>query len=229
MKKIKICVLIIFIVVILTPISIYIVKFQHTFSGKNSDWGSFGSFVGGIYGAFFSGASLVILSITLYQAQKNHNEQISLIASEQKLNKYKALLEDLKSILDIKKYENSIFETEESFLDEMKKEILPNAFFDKEYDDDRIRDILFKFMYDRDITFQDEIGILLEIFNLIPHPDNEQYSLYLALLNNKINSGRRFMLSIYGEHSVPKFLQLMPDRTEFRKMPWCFSYAASDL
>ena len=52
--------------VILTPILLYLYKFNNGFSEKADDWSSFGSFIGGSVGTFFNLLAVVFSLISIY-------------------------------------------------------------------------------------------------------------------------------------------------------------------
>ena len=71
------------------PLTIYLLYFKGPFSTQNSDWGDFGSFIGGSSGALLSTLSLLVLIYTLFvtiqnskdmlkNQKENHNEQINI-------------------------------------------------------------------------------------------------------------------------------------------------------
>lgn len=59
------------------PFIVYKFYFKGSFSIQNSDWGDFGSFIGGTTGALLSTLSLLVLIYTLFVTMKNAELQIS--------------------------------------------------------------------------------------------------------------------------------------------------------
>ncbi|AMH20087.1 hypothetical protein AL518_20060 [Hafnia paralvei] len=91
----KYFVIFIVVVVILTvaPLITYGFNFPYPLSTKNSDWGDFGSFIGGLSGSLFSFLSLVIVLISLYLTQENGRKQLELQRSEQNTTEFNLLLD----------------------------------------------------------------------------------------------------------------------------------------
>lgn len=63
------------VVLVLSPLGFYFSNFPGDFSTSNSDWGSFGSYVGGTVGATLSGLSFIVLAITLVITIKHNVEE----------------------------------------------------------------------------------------------------------------------------------------------------------
>lgn len=61
----------------LSPFIIYSLCFSGNLSATNSDWGSFGSFIGGFSSALLSTFSLIILIWTLHTTMKNSQTQLN--------------------------------------------------------------------------------------------------------------------------------------------------------
>lgn len=61
----------------LSPFIVYNVFFSGNLSATNSDWGSFGSFIGGFSSALLSTFSLIILIWTLHMTMKNSQIQLN--------------------------------------------------------------------------------------------------------------------------------------------------------
>ncbi|HHL2561014.1 TPA: hypothetical protein ACQ31I_002930 [Yersinia enterocolitica] len=97
-------ILFLFLFLILAPI----LPYAFFFSGKeisqsSTDWGSFGSYLGGAYAM----CSIAVLAYTLYLTQKNNisqtslmNEQINLIRKEQKNNDINLLIDFLTRVIE---------------------------------------------------------------------------------------------------------------------------------
>ncbi|HGM5455177.1 TPA: hypothetical protein ACKPZ5_003142 [Serratia marcescens] len=99
MKKIKwllILTLAIGLITILAkPILLYREQMDSTLSLKNSDWGDFGSFIGGVYGSLLSSITLLVIIITSYITNSINNEQVRLLRNEQHFSNFSKLLEYL--------------------------------------------------------------------------------------------------------------------------------------
>ncbi|QHM93306.1 hypothetical protein [Kosakonia sacchari] len=86
-----------FLILLAKPINLYREHMDAAFSLKNSDWGDFGSFIGGVYGSIFSSITLVVVLITSYKTNKASKEQLMLIKNEQHFTNFSKLLEHLKA------------------------------------------------------------------------------------------------------------------------------------
>ncbi|QIX78380.1 hypothetical protein [Serratia marcescens] len=100
MKKIKWLLILILAIVSITilakPILLYREQMDSTLSLKNSDWGDFGSFIGGVYGSLLSSITLLVIIITSYITNSINNEQVRLLRNEQHFSNFSKLLEHLK-------------------------------------------------------------------------------------------------------------------------------------
>lgn len=100
MKIIKWLSIVIFTIAILfllaKPILLYREYMDSSFSLKNSDWGAFGSFIGGTYGSLLSSITLLVIIITSYKTNTINNKQLTLLRNEQHFSNFSNLLEHLK-------------------------------------------------------------------------------------------------------------------------------------
>ncbi|WP_337055524.1 hypothetical protein [Serratia marcescens] len=99
MKKIKWLLILTLTIVLITilakPILLYREQMDSTLSLKNSDWGDFGSFIGGVYGSLLSSITLLVIIITSYITNSINNEQVRLLRNEQHFSNFSKLLEHL--------------------------------------------------------------------------------------------------------------------------------------
>lgn len=64
---------------------------------KNSDWGDFGSFVGGVYGSIISSITLLVVLWSSYKTNKASNEQLVILRNERIFNEFSDVLNHLKN------------------------------------------------------------------------------------------------------------------------------------
>ena len=223
MKVSQITILVIFIIVVIfMPIIAYHLNFTgdlfSDLSGKNADWGAFGSFIGGVYGAVFSGASFIILALTLYANQRNYNSQLNLIRSEQNLNKFTILLNELHNNLKNVDYgPNGLISNDiDSYIYTVKQQFI----IDGSQSEEEVRERFKSFMRLWTLELEDEISLLLEIFAFILNARDKQREIYIALLFSKINKKQRFLLSVFGEMNIKDFAKISPGWKAFSQLPW---------
>lgn len=92
-KKYFIIFIVVVVILTVAPLITYGLNFPYPLSTKNSDWGDFGSFIGGLSGSLFSFLSLVIVLISLYLTQENGRKQLELQRSEQNTTEFNLLLD----------------------------------------------------------------------------------------------------------------------------------------
>ncbi|WP_312217017.1 hypothetical protein [Pantoea vagans] len=97
----------------LTPLFLYFIQFSKTiyfpnisdsFSYKNDDWASFGSYISGTSGAIFSFFGTLAVVWTLLVTHKSSERQINMLRTEQTFSQFNELLKILTNILEEKKY-----------------------------------------------------------------------------------------------------------------------------
>jgi uncharacterized membrane protein len=95
----------------LLTIIFYFLNFHNGFSSNPSDWGDFGSYVGGVIGVVFSCVNMFILIITLREQIKSHNEERIRNEKEKERMRKEIIIMQINEYISI--YKNSI--TEEMF------------------------------------------------------------------------------------------------------------------
>ena len=70
----KYSLLIISILVMILSFTLYFLKFNGGFSNNQNDWGSFGSYIGGLVGSSFSFINIILLTITLKMQIESNTE-----------------------------------------------------------------------------------------------------------------------------------------------------------
>jgi hypothetical protein len=83
--------------VLILPIVLYALHMGGTLSNKNEDWGDFGSFIGGIYGSFFSSLSLIVVVLAALETYRSNKEQIAISRNDQHYNQFNLLISNLRS------------------------------------------------------------------------------------------------------------------------------------
>lgn len=83
--------------VLIIPIALYALHMGGTLSNKNEDWGDFGSFIGGIYGSFFSSLSLIVVVLAALETYRSNKEQIAISRNDQHYNQFNLLLSNLRT------------------------------------------------------------------------------------------------------------------------------------
>ncbi|EMA4153739.1 hypothetical protein U3A91_004064, partial [Cronobacter sakazakii] len=63
----------------------------------NEDWGDFGSFIGGIYGSFFSSLSLIVVVLAARETYRSNKEQIAISRNDQHYNQFNLLVSNLRA------------------------------------------------------------------------------------------------------------------------------------
>ncbi|ELJ5765652.1 hypothetical protein RS411_002300 [Enterobacter hormaechei] len=82
---------------LILPIVLYALHMGGSLSNKNEDWGDFGSFIGGIYGSFFSSLSLIVVVLAALETYRSNKEQIAISRNDQHYNQFNLLLSNLRS------------------------------------------------------------------------------------------------------------------------------------
>lgn len=85
------------IIILFTPIYMYKTHMDTSLSLKNSDWGDFGSFIGGVYGSIISSITLLVVLWSSYKTNKTSNEQLVILRNERVFNEFSELLNHLKN------------------------------------------------------------------------------------------------------------------------------------
>ncbi|MEE8783972.1 MAG: hypothetical protein SOI00_06970 [Rahnella inusitata] len=94
--RILLFVCIIFSITLALPIFLYAIHIGNGLSTKNEDWGNFGSFIGGVYGSFFSSLSLIIVIWAAVESKKSSKEQVNILKNDQHHNQFSMLVSHLK-------------------------------------------------------------------------------------------------------------------------------------
>lgn len=85
-----------FSILLVLPIFLYALHMGGGLSDKNEDWGDFCSFIGGVYGSFFSSLSLIIVIWAALESKKSSNEQVNILKNDQHFSQFNLLLTHLK-------------------------------------------------------------------------------------------------------------------------------------
>ncbi|EPT6990266.1 hypothetical protein ACVR2S_002597 [Cronobacter turicensis] len=85
------------IILLITPISMYATHMDSSLSLKNSDWGDFGSFFGGVYGSIISSITLLVVLWSSYKTNKASNEQLAILRNERIFNEFSEVLNHFKN------------------------------------------------------------------------------------------------------------------------------------
>ncbi|MDS0979494.1 hypothetical protein OSC12_24940 [Citrobacter portucalensis] len=88
--------LIVTLMLLLTPIYMYKTHMDSSLSLKNSDWGDFGSFIGGVYGSIASSITLLVVLWSSYKTNKTSSEQLTILRNERAFNEFSDILNHLK-------------------------------------------------------------------------------------------------------------------------------------
>jgi len=122
------------------PFAFYFYNFNSSFSSGNSDWGSFGSYIGGTVGVVLSGLSFVILSFTLLTtlehnksereisnntyklSEESYKQQLKHQRNEFNLQLINSYIEAIDIQLKNKDYSAGACKDEEEFLERVLKE-----------------------------------------------------------------------------------------------------------
>ncbi|EGG9436158.1 hypothetical protein HG772_002903 [Salmonella enterica] len=84
-------------ILLITPIYMYKTHMDSSLSLKNSDWGDFGSFIGGVYGSIISSITLLVVLWSSYKTNKTSNEQLVILRNERVFNEFSEILNHLKN------------------------------------------------------------------------------------------------------------------------------------
>lgn len=84
-------------IALISPIVLYALHMGGGLSNKNEDWGDFGSFIGGIYGSFFSSLSLIVVVFAALETYRSNKEQIAISRNDQHYNQFNMLVSNLRS------------------------------------------------------------------------------------------------------------------------------------
>ncbi|ECD6986369.1 hypothetical protein FEI68_10160 [Salmonella enterica subsp. enterica serovar Javiana] len=93
----KVIFLMVILILLFTPIYMYKTHMDSSLSLKNSDWGDFGSFIGGVYGSIFSSITLLVVLWSSYKTNKTSNEQLTILRNERVFNEFSEILNHLKT------------------------------------------------------------------------------------------------------------------------------------
>ncbi|WP_158699940.1 hypothetical protein [Cronobacter dublinensis] len=88
--------LLIIAIALISPIVLYALHMGEALSNKNEDWGYFGSFIGGIYGSFFSSLSLIVVVLAALETYRSNKEQIAISRNDQHYNQFNLLVSNLR-------------------------------------------------------------------------------------------------------------------------------------
>lgn len=223
MNKIKILIYILLILCTITvPIIMYSSYIPGEISHKNQDWAAFGSFVGGLYSAVFSFASVAILVYSLYLTQKNNREQLTLQQSEQTTSEFNMLLDILENQIKNKQIfsKNNSYNvfSLDKFYFKMAEYSCENGDITQQHFDKSVRIIASEYLKQRENgNYDDEISILKAIMYRIYNANSSLLDAYKVVFNNKISSDARFFIRLYCLNTDPileKYFTVWPDFVE---------------
>lgn len=184
------------------PIQLYSGQMESSLSSKNSDWGDFGSFFGGVYGSILSAFALIVAIGSAFVTNMSNATQISLIRNEQNFNQFTQLLNHLKdnyiSEYTINYTRNSItkiyYEYEIwlsiGFTDQYNPELsleknLVNTAVQR-YKTDDYKDMLFK-----------ESRLFVCLIKFIENSPSELANAMKVIFENTFENSQRFALEMY--------------------------------
>ena len=216
----------IYALLILCVITVPIIMYSHYIPGeishKNQDWAAFGTFIGGLYSAVFSFASVAILVYSLYLTQKNNREQLILQRSEQTTSEFNMLLNILENQINRKPIFSKNNSDNTTILNrlyfDMAMYSYKNSDITRQNLDKSVWIIASKFFKSRENgNYDDEISILKAIMYRIYNANKSLLDAYKVVFNNKISSDARFLIRLYSLNTDPileQYFTVWPDFVE---------------
>ncbi|WDE00344.1 hypothetical protein [Thalassomonas actiniarum] len=218
MRKILIILIaLIAVLLALSPLVFYFFNFSGDFSTSNSDWGSFGSYVGGTVGATLSGLSFIVLAITLIITIKHnveerkttresleltkisYKEQIEHQRKEFNLLLINSYIDTLDKQLTSKVYNEAKCDDEKDFCDKVLKWF--KHFVEVNPESKDVFTLAFCALNELHVRYDTECITLGSIEKIIiSEPDDEVQHHFRAQLMAKINPELVFWLQIYLCH-----------------------------
>lgn len=209
--------LIIIILLIIAPLAAYFLNFPGEFSNLNTDWGSFGSYVGGTVGAVLSGLGFIVLSATLIitikhnSAERNasemslelskrsYEEQLKHQKNEFNLQLLNSYIEALDKQLSSKSYIEGKCQSEAEFLDKVLEWL--KHFVKNNPKSSDVFTLAFCALNELHVRYDNECIVLSSIEKIIINEvDNEVKHHFHSQLSAKINPEKIFWLQMYLCH-----------------------------
>lgn len=203
----------------------YIISISNI-STKNSDWGDFGSYIGGMYSAFFAFASLCAVLYSLYLSQQNYSEQTKLLKSEQTSKEFHLILDKIKEKFTSKIYKNlnnvrvekvdfykeinGLLSNELIFinlnsLNDKKKELIKHGY------------VLLRFGVKT--SFTDEIKLLIYLLEIIERAPIQLSNAFKIIFETTIDNSDRFYLEIIARSESPRASKILDQWEGFSELP----------
>ncbi|SNY65820.1 hypothetical protein [Enterobacter sp. CC120223-11] len=207
------------IIILLTPIALYLSKFNNGLSINNQDWGAFGSYVGGIYAPLAAIISVFILVKTLHSMDSHNKAMQAHLNRDKELGNIKWLTDLLRSMLD-KKYETG----HNTFYSSLKSRLEHKLRHNYNPDSAIIKNEAMELMDANKELFINESIIFNDLFYRVTHiDDTNDGAISSMILIAKLSPEERFWLMQYAkahEHRAAKDLRFW---NSFEDLPASFS------
>lgn len=221
--------LILTLIVTLTPLGLYFLKFHKNLSSDFNKWSAFGSYVGGIYGPIFTLLSLAVLVWTLFQmrsSQTQDKEHFQIQLDEQKRQleeqqKQKSIDEIIMLINMIKIAidNNPIVNDMKEFYREHLSSLHENSLWRKPKDIQDVWEISYNFMK-KEKFFDSEVHILGEVLERISQIQDPEIKKRIKIITKGLLPQQyRFLFKSYAFAQHPKAAQHLKTWPDFCHVP----------
>lgn len=207
------------------PTSLYFYKFHHGLSSNQSDWASFGSYIGGILGPIFSGLSLLVLAVTYYNTKEANNKNIDLAIAEKNIKTIQDMSKKIKENLLSKNYYSTMYGDSNfvSYIGKLKS-LLSAQIGMQFYQNEGMywKDYMDYFKNSK-IDLSDEMNIFIESFRIIDNSKDDK-AILRSIFNSTVSKEMRFLLCLYGLNNIAEFEDLCSKWSGFKAIPWEINY-----
>ncbi|HFF9519552.1 TPA: hypothetical protein ACGFAK_004227 [Serratia marcescens] len=181
--------------ILFIPIGIYTITLHAPLSKSNSDWGAFGSYIGGVYGPIFTFISVLVLIYTLKEMQKNNRNQTEQNMKEKTLSDIRMLCELLEKRLT---RNNFIKPTRKYFYNWYFNNLKSSMKDSPPLDEEELWKRAISFIGKSPEIYEQEIPLLGEILYRISQiQDDDLYLTATLVVRGFISNEERFWMECY--------------------------------
>lgn len=220
----KVIALVFITILLITPIYMYKTHMDSSFSLKNSDWGDFGSFFGGVYGSIISSITLLVVIWSSYKTNKASNEQLVILRNERIFNEFSEILNHLKN--NYTKFYNN--HNGSNSIDALYRHIevwlgiSVISYYDKNLSIERnLKNnavLKFKDGYDKDSLLK-EAKLFVVILNIIEKAPNDISDAMKVIFENTFSDEARFSLEHFTRAHHPNVEDILNNWPSLSDVP----------
>ncbi|WP_318392731.1 hypothetical protein [Enterobacter sp.] len=211
-------------IAILFPLILYVINMPGGLSHKNEDWGDFGSFVGGIYGSFFSSLSLMVVSIAALETYRSNKEQMLILRNDQSFNQFNILLSNLRASFPTR-YDYSENETRviadhySSFRLRLGISVVAHYDDQKTVEQNLIDYASVYYLQHSQLLFDKPAKLFTCIIDVIRKAPNDLSNAFKIIFENNFNEYERLCLEYYTRAYHPGTISFLDNWSSLSQIP----------